>query len=178
MSDERRCVSVSSSELPAHAAHFYRRRKCPYLLEGGLYSEGGVYRFSYDSSRCVGLCELMDGGERGLLRSYRTLLRALCLVAEASIALENWLIEDELISLAADDIFFETGLRRARLLIKPSGQSFSLGFASLLTEISGRWPSSNADIIKGRLDGMLPERGSGKRSILRELCAMELELRG
>jgi len=168
--------TIKKGAVPDYQLELMRSGHCKALLPGSYYVESDDIHIICDLAGTVSLYEMLSCSRTELLAGFKQLLKIMRRIIEASAAAEGYLLDSSKLSFRADDIYFNADDGRARLIIKPGGESLADQVFALCGEIRRRCPSANADVLSERI---MLENSRGLLSsgrMLRLLSSWEFEL--
>ena len=168
--------TIENGAVLPYQLEVLRSGQCKALLPGSYYIEDGAVHIICELSGTVSLFEMLGSDGNELLSGFRSLLRAMRRIIEASSLAEGYLIDGSNLSFSAEDIYFGADDGRARLILKPGKDSLAEAAYSLCGEIRKRCPSVNADALAERIKKEEARGTLGSGRMLRVLSSWEFEL--
>ena len=168
--------TIEKGSIYEYQLELLRSGKCKALLPGSYYVEGDNIRILCETSGTISLPEMLKSRDLELLSGFRSMLRALRRIIEASQLAEGYMIDNSKLSFAAGDIYFDADDGRAKLLLKPGQQSLVSSITALCGELGKRCPGVNAAVLSERLENEARRGTLGGERMLRLLSSWEFEL--
>ena len=116
--------TIEKGSIYEYQLELLRSGKCKALLPGSYYVEGDNIQILCETSGTISLPEMLKSRDLELLSGFRSMLKALRRIIEASQLAEGYMIDNTKLSFAAGDIYFDADDGRAKLLLKPGQQIF------------------------------------------------------